>query len=82
MQVTRMWQGYLIQSNGDNHFINSPWKLGNECVFGYDSDYTTMAISIIRFLSGAFSLSLLLSTILSFALNAVLAIIIKKVQWV
>jgi len=51
MQVTRMWQGYLIQSNGDNHFINSPWKLGNECVFGYDSDYTTMAISLIRLLS-------------------------------
>lgn len=51
MTATTMWQGYLIQSNGDKHFINSPWKLGNECVFGYDSDYTTMAISLIRYLS-------------------------------
>jgi len=51
MTVSRMWQGYVIQSSGDNHFINSPWKLGDECVFGYDSDYTTMAISLIRYLS-------------------------------
>ena len=51
MTDNTMWQGYLIQSNGDNHFINSPWKLGDECVFGYDSDYTTMAISLIRYLS-------------------------------
>ena len=51
MTDTKMWQGYLIQSSGDNHFINSPWKLGDECVFGYDSDYTTMAISLIRYLS-------------------------------
>ena len=31
MTDNTMWQGYLIQSNGDNHFINSPWKLGMRC---------------------------------------------------
>ena len=32
---------------GDCHFIHSSWKLNEKCVFGYDSDYTTMAISLL-----------------------------------
>ncbi len=51
MNGIRKWQGYLIQSDGDSHLISSPWKLNNLCVFGFDSDYTTLAISLLRYLS-------------------------------
>ena len=51
MIIPRKWQGYLIQSNADSYCISSPWKLDGNCVFGYDSDYTTMAISLLRYLS-------------------------------
>ena len=51
MNGSKKWQGYLIQSNDDSHCISSPWKLDNTCVFSYDSDYTTMAISLLRYLS-------------------------------
>ena len=50
-------------------------------IYKSKSEYDKVAgFSIMRFFSGAFSLSLLLSTILTFALKAVLSIIIKKVQ--
>ena len=45
------WQGYLIKSQGNNHLICSPWILDGSCVFGHDSDYTTLAISLLRYLS-------------------------------
>ena len=51
MTEAKDWQGYLVQSQGDCHFIQSSWKLKEKCVFGYDSDYTTMAISLLRLLS-------------------------------
>ena len=51
MTEAKDWQGYLVQSEGDCHFIHSSWKLNEKCVFGYDSDYTTMAISLLRLLS-------------------------------
>ena len=51
MKATRKWQGYLIQSDADSYCISSPWKIDDKCVFGYDSDYTTMAISLLRYLS-------------------------------
>ena len=51
MTEAKDWQGYLVQSQGDCHFIHSSWKLKDKCVFGYDSDYTTMAISLLRLLS-------------------------------
>lgn len=51
MTEAKDWQGYFVQSVGDCHFIHSSWKLNDKCVFGYDSDYTTMAISLLRMLS-------------------------------
>jgi len=45
------WQGYLVASNEDCHFICSPWQLDHTCVFGYDSDYTTMAIALIKYVA-------------------------------
>lgn len=51
MSYVQNWQGYLIKSQGDNHLICSPWILDGSCVFGHDSDYTTLAISLLRYLS-------------------------------
>ena len=45
------WHGYLVASEGDCHYICSTWQLGEQCVFGYDSDYTTMAVALIKFLT-------------------------------
>ena len=45
------WQGYLVNSTGDYHYICSPWKFAGACVFGFDSDYTTMAIALVRYLT-------------------------------
>ena len=45
------WQGYLIKSQANNHLICSPWILDDSCVFGHDSDYTTLATSLLRYLS-------------------------------
>ena len=53
------WQGYLIKSQADNHLICSPWILDSSCVFGHDSDYTTLAISLLRYLSIDFEVSTL-----------------------
>ena len=45
------WQGYLVASNGDCYNICSPWQIDDTCVFGYDSDYTTMAIALVKYLA-------------------------------
>ncbi len=44
------WQGYLVKSQADNHYAYSNWKSNNTCVFGFDSDYTTIAIALLRYL--------------------------------
>ena len=45
------WQGYLVRSEADNHHAYSIWKSNNSCVFGFDSDYTTIAIALLRYLT-------------------------------
>ena len=59
MSDVQKWQGYLIKSQGDNHLICSPWILDGSSVFGHDSDYTTLAISLLRYLSIDFKTSTL-----------------------
>ncbi|MEC8258504.1 MAG: hypothetical protein VXZ94_04865, partial [Candidatus Thermoplasmatota archaeon] len=44
------WQGYLVKSEANNHYACSIWKSNNSCVFGFDSDYTTIAIALLRYL--------------------------------
>ena len=56
MSKVHSWQGYLIQEAAGCYSISSPWQLNGKAVFGYDSDYTTMAISLIRYLSIELSL--------------------------
>ncbi|DAC55295.1 MAG TPA: hypothetical protein HA359_00915 [Candidatus Poseidoniaceae archaeon] len=53
------WQGYLIKSQANNHLICSPWILDDSCVFGHDSDYTTLATSLLRYLSIDFKVTTL-----------------------
>ena len=43
------FEGYKIFSNPDGMGIFSPWKCEEELVFAADSDYTTMAISIVKY---------------------------------
>lgn len=45
------WQGYLVVNNDECYSICSPWQLDDRCVFGYDSDYTTMAIALIKYVA-------------------------------
>ena len=48
MSLIENWQGYLISQTDSSSQIFSRWKLNGAAVFGYDSDYTTLAISLIR----------------------------------
>ena len=43
-------QGYLISNDSESFTIYSPYIVDELRVFGYDSDYTTMAISLIKYL--------------------------------
>ena len=43
-------QGYLISHDSDSLTIYSPYTVDDLRVFGYDSDYTTIAISLIKYL--------------------------------
>ena len=40
---------WIFRSEEDCHYICSTWQLGEQCVFGYDSDYTTTAVALIKF---------------------------------
>jgi len=44
------WQGYLVIEFEDSYIISSSFKSDNTIVFGYDSNYTTLAISLIKYL--------------------------------
>jgi len=44
------WQGYSLMGKGNSFVISSPWKSNDEIVFGHDSNYTTMAISMMQYL--------------------------------
>jgi len=48
MSLVENWQGYLVSQTDSSTQIFSPWKLNGAAVFGYDSDYTTLAISLLR----------------------------------
>ena len=41
------WQGYKVSFDNDTYHICSPWQIQDSPVFGPDSDYTTLAISLI-----------------------------------
>ena len=43
------FEGYKIFSNPNGMGIFSPWKCEDKLVFAADSDYTTMAISIVKY---------------------------------
>ena len=47
---TFVWKGYLACIGEDSCIVQSPWYLGEDCVFGADSDYTTLAIAAIQLL--------------------------------
>jgi len=49
-QETIVWKGYLACIGEDSCIVQSPWYLGDDCVFGADSDYTTLAIAAIQLL--------------------------------
>ncbi len=49
-QETIVWKGYLACVGEDSCVVQSPWYLGDDCVFGADSDYTTLAIAAIQLL--------------------------------
>ena len=44
------WQGYLVCNQGDDYFISSPWGLNDKAVFGADSDYNTLALSLLQYM--------------------------------
>ena len=44
------FQGYIISHEADSFTIHSPYVVDESRVFGHDSDYTTIAISLIRHL--------------------------------
>ena len=44
------FQGYFISHEVDSFTIYSPFLVDESRVFGHDSDYTTIAISLIRHL--------------------------------
>ena len=44
------FQGYFISREVDSFTIYSPFVVDESRVFGHDSDYTTIAISLIRHL--------------------------------
>ena len=45
------WQGYKVSSNDDSFHICSSWQLQGIPVFGPDSDYTTLAISLLNLMN-------------------------------
>ena len=45
------WQGYKVSSDDDSFHICSPWQLDGTPVFGPDSDYTTLAISLLSLIN-------------------------------
>ena len=45
------WQGYKVSSGDDSFHICSPWQLQGTPVFGPDSDYTTLAISLLSLIN-------------------------------
>ena len=47
-QETIVWKGYLACFGNDSCVIQSPWMLNNDCVFGADSDHTTLAVAAIQ----------------------------------
>jgi uncharacterized OB-fold protein len=49
-EETIVWKGYLACVGEDSCVVQSPWYLGDDCVFGADSDYTTLAIAAIQLL--------------------------------
>ncbi|MDA0648251.1 MAG: hypothetical protein O3B00_04695 [archaeon] len=49
-QETIVWKGYLACVGEDSCVVQSPWYLRDDCVFGADSDYTTLAIAAIQLL--------------------------------
>jgi len=49
-EKTIVWKGYLACIGEDSCIVQSPWYLGEDCVFGADSDYTTLAIAAIQLL--------------------------------
>jgi len=49
-EKTIVWKGYLACIGEDSCIVQSPWYLGDDCVFGADSDYTTLAIAAIQLL--------------------------------
>jgi len=42
------WQGYMVSFDSESFHIFSSWQLQNTPVFGPDSDYTTLAISLVN----------------------------------
>jgi uncharacterized OB-fold protein len=49
-EETIVWKGYLACVGEDSCVVQSPWYLGDDCVFGADSDHTTLAIAAIQLL--------------------------------
>ncbi len=47
-QETIVWKGYLACFGNDSCVIQSPWILDGDCVFGADSDHTTLAVAAIQ----------------------------------
>ena len=44
------WQGYLVSSTENCFIISSPWSLSGRVVFGPDSDYNTLAVSLVQYM--------------------------------
>jgi len=49
-QETIVWKGYLACVGEDSCVVQSPWLLADDCVFGADSDHTTLAVAAIQLL--------------------------------
>ena len=45
------WQGYLVNTSEKCYFISSPWSIDGSVVFGPDSDYNTLAVSLVQFMN-------------------------------
>ena len=48
VQETIVWKGYLACVGEDSCVVQSPWILEEGCVFGADSDHTTLAVAAIQ----------------------------------
>jgi len=49
-QESIVWKGYLACVGEDSCVVQSPWFLDEVCVFGADSDHTTLAVAAIQLL--------------------------------